>query len=75
MSTANPIKGPAPTNLIKQAAKPAKPMDVKIMEKAIGMLNHLALHTRPDILHTVNVLLQYTTKPTVRHWNSIKHLL
>lgn len=75
MSAANPVKGPAPMNLVKMAAKPAEPFDVKIMEKAVGMLNHLALHSRPDITHTVNILSHYSNKPTVCHWNIVKHLL
>lgn len=75
MSNANPIKIPAPINLVKKAAEEAELFKFKLMEKAIGMLNHLALHSQPDILHTVNVLLQYTTKPTVKHWSLVKHLL
>lgn len=75
MSTAYPIKGTATDNLVKQASKPANPIDVNVMEKSIVMLNHLALHTRPDILHIVNVLSHYTTKPTAQHWSLIKQLL
>lgn len=75
MSTANPVKSPAPPNLVKQAAEPTNPLNVKLMEKAISMLNHLALHTCPDILHTMNVLSHYKARPTVQHWNLIKHLL
>lgn len=45
MYNANPVKSPAPMNLVKLAAENAEPFNVKVMEKAIGMLNHLALHT------------------------------
>lgn len=45
MTKANPVKGPAPMNLTKLAAEAAEPFSVNIMEKAIGMLNHLALHS------------------------------
>jgi hypothetical protein len=45
------------------------------MKKAIGMLTYLALHTRPDIVFTVNVLAQFTSAPNKSHQLLVKHLL
>jgi hypothetical protein len=45
------------------------------MQKAIGMLTYLALHTRPDIAFTVNVLAQFNVAPNQAHWSLVKHLL
>ncbi|MBW0570413.1 hypothetical protein O181_110128 [Austropuccinia psidii MF-1] len=45
------------------------------MQKAVGMLNYLALHTQPKITFTFSLLAQFTKKPTVSHWSLIKHLL
>jgi hypothetical protein len=45
------------------------------MQQAIGMLTYLALHTRPDIAFTVNVLAQFTSAPSQTHWSLVKHLL
>ncbi|MBW0591563.1 hypothetical protein O181_131278 [Austropuccinia psidii MF-1] len=45
------------------------------MQKAVGMLNYLALHTRPNIMFTTNLLSQFVSKPTMSHWNLVKHLL
>jgi hypothetical protein len=41
----------------------------------IGALMYLANNTRPDIIFSVNVLARYSSDPTRRHWNRIKHVL
>lgn len=42
---------------------------------AIGALMYLASHTRPDIAFAVNLLARYSSCPTRRHWNGVKHIL
>ena len=42
---------------------------------AIGALMYLASHTRPDIAFAVNLLARYSSCPTRRHWNDVKHIL
>jgi hypothetical protein len=42
---------------------------------AIGALMYLANNTRPDIAFSVNLLARYSSAPTRRHWNGIKHIL
>ena len=42
---------------------------------AIGALMYLASHTRPDICFVVNLLSRFSSCPTQRHWNGIKHVL
>ena len=42
---------------------------------AIGVLMYLANYTRPDIAFYVNLLARYSSAPTRRHWNGIKHIL
>ena len=42
---------------------------------AIGSLMYLANYTRPDIAFSVNLLARYSSAPTKRHWNGIKHVL
>ena len=42
---------------------------------AIGALMYLANCTRPDIAYAVNLLARYSSAPTRRHWNGIKHIL
>ena len=42
---------------------------------AIGALMYLANNTRPYIAFSVNLLARYSSSPTKRHWNGIKHIL
>ncbi|XP_073137256.1 secreted RxLR effector protein 161-like [Henckelia pumila] len=41
---------------------------------AIGALSYLANCTRPDIAFSVNLLARYSSSPTRRHWNGVKHI-
>ena len=41
----------------------------------IGALMYLATCTRLDIVFPVNLLAKYSSAPTLRHWNGIKHIL
>ncbi|XP_049391702.1 secreted RxLR effector protein 161-like [Solanum stenotomum] len=42
---------------------------------AIGALMYLTNATRPDIAFSVNLLARYSSSPTRRHWNGVKHIL
>jgi Reverse transcriptase (RNA-dependent DNA polymerase) len=42
---------------------------------AIEALMYLVNNTRPDIAFSVNILARYSSDPTRRHWNIIKHVL
>ena len=42
---------------------------------AIGGLMYLANCTHLDIAFSVNLLAKYSSGPTQRHWNGIKHIL
>ncbi|MBW0518842.1 hypothetical protein O181_058557 [Austropuccinia psidii MF-1] len=75
MTSANPIKTPSPANIHNVVAQASMPFSNLTMQKAIGMLNYLALHTRPDIMFTTNLLSQFTNRPTAAHWSLVKHLL
>ena len=41
----------------------------------IGALMYLANCTRPYIAFSINLLARYSSAPTRRHWNGIKHVL
>jgi len=41
----------------------------------IGALMYLTNTTRPDFAFSVNLLARYSSAPTRRHWNGIKHIL
>ena len=36
---------------------------------------YLANYTRPEIAFSINLLARYSSAPTKRHWNIIKHVL
>ncbi|XP_049358684.1 secreted RxLR effector protein 161-like [Solanum verrucosum] len=42
---------------------------------AIGALMYLANNTRPDICFAVSLLPRFSSSPTKRHWNGVKHIL
>jgi hypothetical protein len=42
---------------------------------AIDALMYLANCTWPDIAFSVNLLARYSSAPTRRHWNGVKHVL
>ena len=42
---------------------------------AIGALMYLANATRPDIAFSINLLARYSSSPTRRHCNRVKHIL
>jgi hypothetical protein len=41
----------------------------------IGMLNHLVVHTRPEMAYHLSSLARFVTAPGPRHWLAAKHLL
>jgi hypothetical protein len=75
MQDSNPVRAPAPMNLHKIVATGAPSFHQKLYQKAVGMLNYLALHTRPDITFATNLLAQFTSQPNESHWLAVKHLL
>ena len=42
---------------------------------AIGALMYLANYTQLDIAFSINLLARYSSAPTLRHWNGVKHVL
>lgn len=75
MDLENPLKAPAPLNLHHQMLLDSPMFDMKTMQKAVGMLIHLSINTRPDIACTVSTLSRVANQPTQAHWNMVKHLL
>ena len=75
MSTANAVKTPLPTNALHQVEAESDPFDAAVMQKAMGYVSYLAIHSRPDIVFACNLLSRYSSKPTKNHWSLVKHLL
>jgi hypothetical protein len=75
MHELNPVRAPAPMDLHKIVASEAPAIDQKLYQKAVGMLNYLALHTQPNITFAINLLAQFTSSPNEAHWSAVKHVL
>ncbi|MBW0527326.1 hypothetical protein O181_067041 [Austropuccinia psidii MF-1] len=63
------------SNIHNVVAQVPPPFSNITMQKAIGMLNYIALHTRPNIMFTTNLLSQFSNQRTIAHWSLGKHLL
>ena len=43
--------------------------------KAVGMLNWLAMMTRPDIAYATSVVSRFAANPGKAHWNAVKRII
>jgi len=83
MEKAHPLSSPMVVRSLDEKRDPFRPRenDEELLGpevpylSAIGALTYLASHTRPDIAFAVNLLARYSSSPTRRHWNGIKHVL
>ncbi|MBW0521050.1 hypothetical protein O181_060765 [Austropuccinia psidii MF-1] len=75
MSESKGVKTPCNGNFHTEIEDEGEVVAITSFQQAIGSLNYLAQHTRPDIMFTVNQLSHYSVKPTVKHWTLIKHLM
>ena len=45
--------------------------DLERYRKLVGKLNYLTV-TRPDIAHSVSIVGQYMSSPTIDHWEAVE---
>jgi len=82
MDKAHPLSTPMVVRSLDPTKDPFRPKeeDEEILGpevpylSAIGALMYLANCTRPDISFAVNLLARFSSSPTRRHWNGIKHI-
>ena len=48
--------------------------DPERYRRLVGKMNYLTV-TRPDIAHSVNIVCQYMSSPTVDHWVAVEQIL
>jgi hypothetical protein len=83
MEKAHPLSTPMVVRSLDVKNDPFRPQedDEEILGfevpylSAIGALMYLGNCTRPDIAFSVNLLARYSSAPTRRHWNGVKHVL
>jgi Reverse transcriptase (RNA-dependent DNA polymerase)/GAG-pre-integrase domain/Integrase core domain len=82
MDKAHPLKSPMVVRSLNIKDDPFRPREsnedvlgskVPYLS-AIGALMYLAVNTRPDIAFAVNLLARFSSEPTKRHWNGVKHI-
>lgn len=49
--------------------------EIKTYQRLIGRLMYLMIGSRPDIAYSVTKLAQFSSKPTLRHWNGALRIL
>jgi hypothetical protein len=60
----------------QQLSTDGDPIDDDVpYSEAVGSLLYLAVCTRPDISHSVNMLARYMANPKQQHWNALKGVL
>ena len=82
MDNAHPLSTPMIVRTLDPKKDPFRPLEdgEKILGPEVPYLNaidtllYLAQCTRPDIAFLVNLLARFSSAPTQRHWNEIKHL-
>ncbi|KAJ9544551.1 LOW QUALITY PROTEIN: hypothetical protein OSB04_024258 [Centaurea solstitialis] len=82
MDKANPLSTPMVVrslNIDKDPFRPCEENEEVLGPEvpylsAIGALMYLTNCTRPDISFAVNLLARFSSSPTKRHWNGIKHI-
>ncbi|MBW0538826.1 hypothetical protein O181_078541 [Austropuccinia psidii MF-1] len=75
LSECRPVKTPFNGNFAAVINEESNSFDKTLYQRAIGYVNYLSQHTRPDLVYTVNQLSQFSTKPNLIHWNAMKHVL
>uniref|UniRef100_A0A2N9GLH0 Reverse transcriptase Ty1/copia-type domain-containing protein n=1 Tax=Fagus sylvatica TaxID=28930 RepID=A0A2N9GLH0_FAGSY len=83
LNKAHPLSTPMVVRSLDVKKNPFRPQEVGEETlgpevpylSAIGALMYLANCTRPDIAFSINLLARYSSIPTLRHWNGVKHLL
>ncbi|XP_074352167.1 secreted RxLR effector protein 161-like [Apium graveolens] len=82
MDKAHPLTTPMVVRSLELEKDPLRPRkqdeEALIPEvphlSAIGALIYLTNNTQPDIVFAVNLLARFSSDPTKRHWDGIKHI-
>ncbi|XP_069145921.1 secreted RxLR effector protein 161-like [Solanum lycopersicum] len=83
MDKAHPLSTPKAVRSLEVSKDPFQPQEENEEPlgpevpylSAIGALMYLDYTMRPDIAFSVNLLARYSSFPTRRHWNGVKHIL
>ena len=57
------------------ASEDSEPVDKNLYQSAVGSLIYLSTCTRPDIAFAVSNVAKYCSRPSKKHWTSVKRIL
>ena len=60
---------------LRKRTESEESIDSTMYRSAIGCLLYLANCTRPDISYAVSYAARFSSDPTTKHWNYVKHIL
>lgn len=72
-STLVPTYTPLANNKLETSQD--EPVLPTLYQSLIGSLNYIALGSRPDLSHAVNLLARFSSNPNASHWDGLKHLI
>jgi hypothetical protein len=77
MTEAAGVSTPLPAGCILERHKPGEEVlsSSYPYREVVGSLNYLVTWVRPDLAFAVTQLARHQEKPTLRHWNAVKHCL
>ena len=77
MDKAHPLNSPMVVRSLEVDKDPFRPKEEneKLLGPEVPYVSAIGDCTRLDISFSVNLLARYSSAPTLRHWNGVKHLL
>ncbi|KAJ1523172.1 hypothetical protein ONE63_001063 [Megalurothrips usitatus] len=75
MQDCNPASTPLCSSQRLQTADPETEITGKPYQRLLGRLMFLAVGTRPDIMHSLSVLSQFSNHHSEEHWTALKRVL
>ena len=76
LSNCKTVSTPAQVGVkLRKRTESEESVDSTMYRSAIGCLLYLANCTRPDISYAVSYAARFSSDPTTKHWNYVKHIL
>lgn len=75
LSNCNGVKTLLPTNIHLHTPIVEESEEIEEYRAAVGMLNFLAVQTRPDIGYYVGYIARFISRHNNSHWSAVKNLL
>ena len=75
MMSCNPVTLPLdPNHKLRKYQEGDNIADISLYQQIIGSLMYLVIGTRPDLAFAISLLSQFSSKPTVEHFQNVTQL-